>query len=230
VLIGGLQRFSLCDYPGRVAAVVFTQGCNFRCPFCHNGHLLSKSGSGPMLDEGEVLDFLARRKKQLGGVVVSGGEPTLQDDLAGFVGAIKELGLAVKLDTNGSRPEVLERLVAASLVDYIAMDVKAPLAKYDRLCGTRVDTAAVRASIDLIGASGIPHHFRTTFVEALLDAEDLFRVRELVPPASQHVVQPFCARSALDETLRQWKSVVFRSIENGDADAVPHPRFFPRGR
>ncbi len=212
MLIGGLQRFSLCDYPGRVAAVVFTQGCNFRCPFCHNGHLLSRNGSGQSPDAGEVLNFLASRGRRLGGVVISGGEPTLQEDLAGFAGEIRELGLPVKLDTNGSRPEVLETLLTAGLVDYIAMDIKAPLAKYDRLCGGTVDTAAVRASIDMIGGSGVAHHFRTTFVRPLLDEEDLARLRKLVPPSSKHVVQPFRARSALDRTLRQEHGV--RSSES----------------
>jgi pyruvate formate lyase activating enzyme len=137
----------------------------------------------------EVLAFLAARRGRLGGLVVTGGEPTLQEHLAGFLAAVKGLGFAVKLDTNGSRPEVVAELLAGRLVDYIAMDVKAPLPKYDRLCGCAVDGGAIRRSIDLIAASGRPHHFRTTFYQDLLGEADLETIKASLPPGSRFKLQ-----------------------------------------
>ncbi len=200
--IGGLQRFTLSDYPGCPAAVVFTQGCNFRCPFCHNGALLAPVNDARQISETEVLGFLEKRKQQLGGVVISGGEPTLQPDLAEFIGKIKEMGFAVKLDTNGSNPEVLEKLLKDGLVDYIAMDIKAPLAKYDTLCGVNTDTRSICRSIAII-AKTTNHHFRTTWVKPLLDENDISKAGELLPASSKYVIQPFHPAMALDPSLRK---------------------------
>ena len=200
--LGGLQRFSLCDFPGRAAAVVFTQGCNFRCPFCHNGSLIPTDAAGA-LDEAELLAFLERRRGQLDGVVVSGGEPTLQSDLEEFLRRVKRLGFEVKLDTNGSRPDTLRRLLRQALVDYVAMDVKAPLAAYERLAGRPVDAAALRESIALIAGSGVAHEFRTTVVPELLADAELAALRAELPPGSPHRCQPFRAAAALDPALRQ---------------------------
>jgi len=143
MLIGGIQRCSFSDYPGKVAAVLFTQGCNFRCPFCHNGTLLSKNGDNT-LEEQEVFDFLKLRKGKLHGVVITGGEPTEHDDLPQFIRKIRELGFVIKLDTNGSHPEMIELLLQEKLIDYFAMDIKAPFNKYNTLCGIDVDIQAIR--------------------------------------------------------------------------------------
>jgi len=201
--IGGLQRFSLSDFPGRPSAVVFTQGCNFRCPFCHNGDLIRQAGpGGEPWPASRVLEWLAARAGRLDGVVVSGGEPTLQPDLARFLDRIKRLGFQVKLDTNGSRPEVLRELLSQGVADFIAMDVKAPPARYSELAGIAVDTARIRESIELIAGSGVPHEFRTTLVEELLSPQDLERIRAMIPASSPHRVQPFRREHALDPRLR----------------------------
>jgi pyruvate formate lyase activating enzyme len=185
-----MQRCSFSDYPGKVAAVLFTQGCNFRCPFCHNGALLSKKGD-TTLEEQEVFDFLKLRKGKLQGVVITGGEPTEHDDLPQFIRRIRELGFAIKLDTNGSHPEMIELLLQERLIDYFAMDIKAPLDKYDTLCGMNVDIQAIRMTISTIGTGKVPHHFRTTYVKQLLAESDLDELLLLIPPGSKHITQPF---------------------------------------
>ncbi len=201
--LGGLVPFTLSDYPGKIAAVVFTQGCNFRCPFCHNGGLIPwESRPDERLSEHQVLRFLQSRIGQLEGVVVSGGEPTLQPDLKRFLSRAKTLGYAVKLDTNGSRPEVLRRLFNEGLLDYVAMDVKAPWDHYERLAGVRVETAAIRASIGLIAQSGIPHEFRTTVVPQLLSEGDLRDIARLLPTGSAYRHQPFRSAYAMASHLR----------------------------
>ncbi len=198
--IGGYAPFTLSDYPGRPAAIVFAQGCNFRCPFCHNGDLLP-DGPG-RLPEAEVLARLTRRRGVLTGIVVSGGEPTLQPDLADFCAALKAREFAVKLDTNGSRPDVLRALLATGVVDYVAMDVKAPPARYTQLAGVPVAWTLVAESIRLVAQSGVPHEFRTTVVPALLADRDLAAIRALLPLSSRHVQQAFRPESARDPALR----------------------------
>ena len=201
--IAGLQPVSLCDYPGRVAAVVFTQGCNFCCGFCHNGGLVPpEPQAGRLIPQGQVLDWLAKRAAFLDGLVVSGGEPTLQPDLTGFIEQVRGLGLLVKLDTNGSRPEVLRGLIEGRCVDFVAMDVKAPFERYGQVAGVEVSVAAIRASIALIASSGIEHEFRTTVVPALLADRDIEAIRRALPPASPYRVQSFVPELAMDPCLR----------------------------
>jgi pyruvate formate lyase activating enzyme len=192
--MGGFQPFSLSDFPGRPAAIVFTQGCNFRCPFCHNPSLWPTAfPKAPVTTAAAALSFLAGRRGLLGGVVVTGGEPTLQAGLAEFIAAVKGLGLTVKLDTNGSRPEAVARLLYEELVDYVAMDVKAPMEKYDLLCGCAVDKGDIRRSIDLIAASGVPHYFRTTFYQALLSETDIEAIQASLPARSEFRLQSWRA-------------------------------------
>ncbi|OQX50761.1 MAG: anaerobic ribonucleoside-triphosphate reductase activating protein [Candidatus Cloacimonas sp. 4484_209] len=128
--IGGFQKVSLIDYPGKICAIVFTRGCNFRCPYCHNPELVLPENYSPLIPEEEIFSFLEKRRGKLDAVEITGGEPTLQEDLTEFIRKIKEMGFLVKLDTNGSFPSVLEKVIYSGLVDYIAMDVKAPLEKY----------------------------------------------------------------------------------------------------
>lgn len=200
--ISGLQPVTTSDFPGRLAAIVFTQGCNFHCPFCHNGSLLPMDADS-LIGEDTVFDFLHKRQKLLDGVVISGGEPCLQDDLAGFCRQVKKMGFAVKLDTNGSRPTVIEELLDENLVDFIAMDIKAPLSRLAELTGTVSHGPQIRRSISLIAASTVDHLFRTTDVKPLLSAEDHRSIKELVPPGSRHVVQPFVAKNAMAPSLRE---------------------------
>jgi pyruvate formate lyase activating enzyme len=192
MLIGGFQPFTLSDYPGKSAAIVFTQGCNFCCPYCHNRSLWPLTTIDPPTHTTDtILAFMARRKGLLGGVVMTGGEPTLQPDLPDFFRKIKKMGFAVKLDTNGSRPDIISGLLEDALIDYIAMDVKAPLEKYHLLCGLPVDTGAICQSIAIVSASKAPHYFRTTLFPPQLTENDLAAVKTLLPPHAQHVTQAF---------------------------------------
>jgi len=201
--IGGLNKFSLSDYPGKVAAVVFTQGCNFRCRFCHNGSLIpSNVPDNSLIPQEKVFEFLEDRGRQLDGVVITGGEPTIQPDLSTFIYKIKATGFLVKLDTNGSQPEVLHRLLEEKLIDFIAMDIKAPLDIYDRLTGEQTPISRIKESIELIARSGIAHEFRTTVVKPLLSPQDLLSIRKLIPPGSTHGLQKFRPEHALDPAFR----------------------------
>ena len=204
--IGGFLSLSLCDYPGKVAAVVFSNGCNFRCPWCHNGHLL-RGASGPdyhEIPEDEVFARLAELKNRLQGVVVTGGEPTIQPNLRDFITRIKALGLLVKLDTNGSNPDVVRDLVGAGLVDFIAMDVKAPWAKYGVLTGLAESPAEkVQETMSVIVASGLPHQFRTTRVTPLLTDDDCAEIERQIPVGSPFKWQTFIPDNALDPALRK---------------------------
>jgi pyruvate formate lyase activating enzyme len=189
--IGGLQKFSLIDYPGRISAIVFTQGCNFRCPYCHNPELVDPVQYGPVLPEEEVISFLEKRRGKLDAVTLTGGEPTLQPDLDRFLQEIKKMGYLIKLDTNGSMPDALEKLIHGGLVDYLAMDVKGPLQKYVQIAGTEVQTRKIRKSIALIANSGIDHEFRTTVVRSQLVNEDLIAIAGLLKKGRLHVLQTF---------------------------------------
>jgi pyruvate formate lyase activating enzyme len=187
--LGGLLKFSLIDYPGKVAAVVFTQGCNYRCPFCHNPELvLPELFQEPILVDG-VMEFLAKRRGQLQGVVITGGEPTLHNDLPEFLQKIKALGFFVKLDTNGSRPDVLRDLIDRRLVDYIAMDIKASPENYCKATGVPVDISIVRMSVELIKSSGVDHEFRTTAFKAVLSEADMASIALLVGPGETYTVR-----------------------------------------
>jgi pyruvate formate lyase activating enzyme len=202
--IGGLQKFSLIDYPGKICAIVFTQGCNFRCPYCHNPELVDPRRYGPVFPEDEVLSFMEKRRGKLDAISITGGEPTLQPDLENFIAAIKNLGFFVKLDTNGSNPEVVERLAERRLVDFWAMDVKGPLEKYSRIAGVSVDTANIQKSISLIIASDAEHEFRTTVVRSLLSSDDLARIIKLIAGAKTCALQGFVPVKTLnDDFLHQ---------------------------
>lgn len=198
--IAGWTSLSLSDFPGRTAAVLFTSGCNLRCPFCHNGSLLSGALGQPW---DRVYGQLKARRALLQGVVFSGGEPSLQPGLAGCLAQCRALGLQTKLDTNGTCPETLGTLLHAGLLDYVAMDIKAPWDDYQRLAGVAVDVTALQESVQRIAASGVAHQFRTTYVPALLRETDLERIRAQIPAGSSHCVQPFIPELALDPALRR---------------------------
>ncbi len=189
---GGFQPFTLTDFPKRTAAIVFTQGCNFRCPFCHNIDLVPALPSkGEAITADEIIEFLKQRTGQLDGVVITGGEPCIQKGLPEFCKLLKLMGYEVKIDTNGSRPDMIRLLFQQNLVDFIAMDIKAPLESYSRLAGVDIEAETIMESIDLIAASGIPHLFRTTFVKTLLNDNDAEKITKLVPSGSRHLFQEF---------------------------------------
>jgi pyruvate formate lyase activating enzyme len=171
--LGGLLKFSLIDYPGKVAAVIFTQGCNFRCPFCHNPELVAPGLFQEPLDLEEVFLFLEKRRGQLQAVVVTGGEPTMHEDLLPFLARIKALGYDVKLDTNGSRPDVVRAVIGAGLADHIAMDIKSSPQNYCKAAGVGVDISKIEASIEAIKSSGVAFEFRTTALKGIVAQEDV---------------------------------------------------------
>lgn len=209
--IAGFLKQSFVDYPGKIAAAVFTQGCNMNCVFCHNRFLVGPENL--LVDEDEVYSFLYKRNKFLDGVVVSGGEPSLQPDLEAFVRNIKRMGYQVKLDTNGTRPGVLKKLIARGLVDYVAMDVKAPMKKYPEICGCSVDRKSILDSISILMASKIDYEFRTTCCPQLSEA-DIGEIGELISGAKKYVLQQY---RETDETYGGYtgkKEVAFFHEEN----------------
>jgi len=196
MILGGLQPISVIDYPGKVAAVVFTTGCNLRCHYCHNPQLSSPNAR---LTTADFLTFLAARRGRLEAVTVTGGEPTVQPDLLEFLADIKRLGFLVKLDTNGTNPSVVERAIDRRLVDYVAMDVKAPLARYREVAGRVVDGAAVRASVALIMERAPDYEFRTTVVHGQLAAEDIVAIGMQIQGARRHYLQRFVPADSLND-------------------------------
>ena len=188
--IQGFQKLTLLDYPGRTACTVFTGGCNLRCPFCHNADLVRTPLASPNLTD-EVLTYLARRQGILDGVCITGGEPLLQPDLEDFIRRIKELGYAVKLDTNGALPDRLAALLGTGLVDYVAMDVKSSPAGYAAAAGVDTDWTVFDRSIRILQDSGIAHEFRTTAVGGLHTPEDFTAIGEWLAGTSAYYIQRF---------------------------------------
>ena len=189
----GFQKMTLLDFPGKVACTLFTGGCNMRCPFCHNALLVTELEQGnDTWDEAEVLTFLRRRKGLLDGVCVTGGEPTLQPELAPFLRRVKELGYAVKLDTNGTRPEVLHALVGEGLVDYVAMDVKNSPARYALTAGIpAMELSGVFTSMDFLLSGTVDYEFRTTVVRELHTEADIAAIADRIAGARRYFLQNF---------------------------------------
>lgn len=191
MLILGLQKLTLLDYPGRTACTVFTGGCNFRCPFCHNAPLVIPGREQEPYTEEEVLSYLKKRAGLLDGVCVTGGEPTLQEDLEAFLRQVRALGYPVKLDTNGSRPEALRALLRQGLADYVAMDVKSSPEEYARACGVPVDLEKVNESIDLLLSGCVDYEFRTTVVAGLHTPQIIEQTARRIAGAKRYFLQAF---------------------------------------
>lgn len=202
--IKGFLETSFLDWPGRLAAVVFLGGCNFRCPFCHNAELVLEPHLIPSIPLPGVLGRLRQLRGWVDGIVVSGGEPTFSPRLPELLVLIRAQGFEVKLDTNGSNPEALAGLFGRSLVQAVDMDLKAPLeaAAYAALAGVPVQVERIRASVELIRFSGLPHRFRTTYVPGLLTSVAVERLRRTVPAGSPFVLQGFRPERVLDPALR----------------------------
>lgn len=206
MIIGGLQKTSLLDFPEKIAAIVFTMGCNFRCGYCHNPELIN----GEAKIE-EVFEFLKTRQGKLDGVVITGGEPCLQKDLPEFIKQVKELGFAVKLDTNGSFPEMLEKVLPN--LDYVAMDIKAPLEKYSRIVNVDIDTSKILKSIEILKNGGVDYEFRTTVVKSQLSFEDFEKIGQLIQGAPRYYLQKFVASKILDKSLENEKTYSTEEFE-----------------
>jgi pyruvate formate lyase activating enzyme len=193
MFIAGMQKLTLLDFPGVVACTLFTAGCNFRCPWCHNaGLVLPEEASDRLLESGEVLSFLEKRKGVLDGVCVTGGEPLLHAELPDFLKRVKDLGYRVKLDTNGSFPERLEALVREKLADRVAMDIKNGPSRYAETVGLRnLDLSAVTASKDFLLSDAVDYEFRTTVVRGLHTEESLLEAADWIQGAKQWFLQQF---------------------------------------
>mgnify|MGYP001327242371 CR=1 FL=1 len=195
MLIGGLQKTTLVDYPGKIAATIFTIGCNYRCSFCHNPEIVK--GIAKVIPEETIFDFLKSRKDLVDGVCITGGEPTIQSNLVEFIKRIKHLGYAVKLDTNGHRPEVIKKLLSKNLLDYIAMDIKAPWKKYDRIVVCPSDLEKVKESVLIIREGQVPYEFRSTVLPALHSEKDILAMAKQIKGADKYFIQQFRPASAL---------------------------------
>jgi pyruvate formate lyase activating enzyme len=196
----GLQKISLIDFPNKVASVLFTPGCNLRCPFCHNWRI-AVDPKPPFLQETVALEILEARKKYVDAVVVTGGEPTMHKELPKFLAKLKERGFMVKLDTNGFYPEVLEECLP--YVDYVALDVKTSLEKYKQL-GTK-DTAGLMRTVEILKTGKVPYEFRTTAVPEFVTAEDVKCIGEMVKGAKTHAFQQFVPQDTLDKRFEALK-------------------------
>jgi len=200
MLIGGLQKFSMIDYPGKTCAIVFTVSCNFRCPYCHNPELIDGRGC-QFIEEEYVLNFLKTRVGKLDAVSITGGEATMQKDLVEFITKVKELGFLIKLDSNGTNPKMLEELLEKKLVDYIAMDIKAPFEKYHEVVGTFVNLQSIKKSISLIKDKALDYEFRTTIVKSQLTKDDFLKIGEQIKGAKKYFLQKFIPSKTLKKSF-----------------------------
>ena len=219
--IHGLQKMTLLDFPGKVACTVFLGGCDFRCPYCHNFELVD--GSAPaVMEEGELFDFLKKRRGLLDGVAVTGGEPTLRSDLPELLRGIRALGYAVKLDTNGGHPERLRAILEEGLADYVSMDIKNSPEKYAATCGLEtVDLAPIRQSVGLLMNGGVDYEFRTTVVDELHAAEDFEAIGAWIAGARRCFLQAFTDRDTVPfgglhapsgEKMREYAEIMRRYV------------------
>lgn len=199
----GFIKTTLLDWDGMVACTVYTPGCNFRCPFCHNRDIVLHPEEHQKIEEEAIFEYVEENRDFLDGVVISGGEPTMHADLYRFIRALRQKGMKIKLDTNGSNPDVLDDLLGAGLLDYVAMDVKALLEedRYSMATGVKVDMDAIKRSISLIIDSGVDHEFRTTVVPHLVREEDPEQIAIALNRARRYVLQQFRPLVTLDENL-----------------------------
>ncbi len=194
--LGGLQKFSMIDYPGKVSAIVFTTGCNFRCGFCHNPELVQPDQFPASIPVEEVLEFFRSRRGQLEAVSITGGEPTIHADLPDFMAKVKEMGYLIKLDSQGTNPDMLEQIITDKLVDYLAMDIKGPLERYEEITNMPVNLDDIRRSIKLLMTSSLPYEFRTTIVREQLSSDDIVKLLEAIKGAEQYYLQKFIPTKA----------------------------------
>lgn len=227
MIIRGLQKTTLLDYPGMVASTIFTGGCNFRCPYCHNGDLVLSPADIPAISEDEIFSHINEKKKILDGICITGGEPTLNADLLDFIKKIKATGLLVKLDTNGTNPDMLASLIDEKLLDYVAMDIKHSREKYNTIaCMNNFDIAPIEKSVEILKSSGIDYEFRTTLVNELHSAEDIKSIGHWLKGAkayylqsykeSEYVINPIFS-APLPATVLEYVSLLKEYIPNVQA-------------
>lgn len=219
--IAGVQKVTLLDYPGKVACEIFTQGCNFECPFCQNSSLIPITNTGEFSEE-EIFEYLNLRKNILDGVVITGGEPTVQKDLKSFIKKIKDLGLLVKLDTNGGNPKVLQELIDEKLVDYVAMDIKNIFNKYNITAGKRINLDNIKKSIEILKASKTDYEFRTTIIKEMHSLDDIVSICKLVGNAKYYLQNFEDSENVIDHSLHGFSREELLFIDKYLKDVFPN--------
>jgi pyruvate formate lyase activating enzyme len=212
MILAGIEKLSLVDFPGYISTVIFTQGCNFQCGYCQNPDLLQGNKKFDC-NEKDVLDFLAARGTMVEGAVISGGEPCIQEDLPVFLAKIKALGYAVKLDTNGSRPGILEKVLGDKLADYIAVDIKTSPDKYAQFTYEPDIAENLKRSVALVMASGAEYEFRTTCVPGMVEEKDVEEIASLVEGAAKYFLQQFRPAVTYDENFRNLRPYPKETLE-----------------
>ena len=203
VVIKGWQKNSLIDYSPYTSSVLFLGGCNFRCSYCHNPDLVLNFNKIPDIDINEVIYYLENKKKWIDGIVITGGEPTINKDLPLFISKFKELGLKVKLDTNGTNPSVIKELIDAKLVDYIAMDIKTALGDYEKVAAVHIDKEKIKESVSIIKNSSIDYEFRCTMIPGLVGKKEIFLISRWLEGSKRFVIQNFRSdRGLIDDRLK----------------------------
>lgn len=222
--ICGFQKMTMLDYPGKVACTVFTGGCNFRCPFCHNALLVTEVDECVLWDENEIIEYLYKRKGIIDGVCITGGEPLMQKDIAGFLRKVKGTGLPVKLDTNGSYPEKLRELVAEGLIDYVAMDIKNSKEKYPATVGLeKYDISKVEESVDFLLSGAVDYEFRTTVVKEFHTAADIADITEWISGAKRYFLQGFVdSGNLIGENLSAYRPQEMVEICSAAQEKLPN--------
>ncbi len=212
MLICGLQKLTLLDYPEKTACTIFTYGCNFRCPFCHNAGLVTEKAEG-IISEEDIFSFLSKRQGILDGVCITGGEPTNQKDIIPFMKKIKDMGFLLKLDTNGYNPDMLSEILSQKLADYVAMDIKNSLEKYSVTAGVGIDTEKILRSIELIKTAAPDYEFRTTVVSELHNETDIEAVCELIGNDSPLYLQQFRdSGNLISQGLSPWETERMKTV------------------
>jgi len=209
--IAGFHKNSFIDYPGKMAAVIFTPGCNMNCYYCHNRSIIKGDKVRSIYRPDDIINFLEKRKVFLDGVVITGGEPTLQKGLADFICRIRELGYAVKLDTNGTNPSILKELIDKKLINYVAMDVKAPPERYEEICGIKVVWDDIYESIKILLQGNVEYEFRTTLAPDL-EEEDIMEIARLIQGAALYVLQQY----RMPDTTGYWDGRMNMPPHTGD--------------
>lgn len=221
--IDGLQKMTLLDFPGKVACTVFTGGCNFRCPFCHNALLVTELPENPDYTIDEILSFLKKRSGLLDGVAITGGEPLMNPDIADFIRKVRDLGYSVKLDTNGSYPERLKSIVGEGLVDYVAMDIKNCKEKYAETIGLKsYDLSKIEESVDFLKSGTVDYEFRTTVVDEFHTVDDIRKAAEWIKGAKRYFLQNFVdSGNLIDGSVTGVSKQTMLEMQKAAADFVP---------
>lgn len=213
MLILGFQKTTLIDYPGKIASTIFLGGCNFRCGYCHNPELISNFNTSSINEE-EIISSLRKRLDFIEGVCITGGEPTVHKDLISFIKKIKDLNLLVKLDTNGTNPEMLKKLVELNLLDYVAIDIKTGFSKYEKLTNSKGTIQNIEKSIRILINSSIDYEFRTTVIPGFFEEQDIMEIKKMIKGTKKYYLQQFRPSKTLDPSFSKIKAYSTKELNN----------------